>query len=87
MEIEIEKSSISAFAELEPGDVIVEYPVRDPEHNTYLVLCKDYGLGCMDNDYDGFCVDLGSGEIYGFYNSDTVIKLNAKLIATLPVAI
>ena len=82
MEIEIKNGTMNTFAKLKPGDVFVEYP-NNSEDSTYLVLCNDYGLGTEETSYDGFAVDLTLGEIYGFYNSDPVVKLDAKLIATL----
>ena len=82
MEIEIKNGTMNTFAKLKPGDVFVDDP-NNPEDNTYLVLCNDYGLGTEGTDYNGFAVDLTSGEIYGFYNFDPVVKLDAKLTATM----
>ena len=83
MEIEIDKTAINTFEDLKYGDVFVGYLTDDPENNIYLVISRDYGLG-IEDEFHGYAAGLKTGEIYGFYNSDPVIKMNAKLTATLP---
>lgn len=86
MEIEIKTSTRNTFASLRPGDIFINYETSNYDGYTYVVLSADFGLG-IDEDYDGYAADLGSGEIFGFYNSDPVAKLDAKLTATLSVAV
>ena len=84
MEIEIKTPAKSTFESLRPGDVFIDGETTNYDGYVYIVLSADYSLG-TDEDYDGYAADLGSGEIFGFYNSNPVAKIEAKLTATLSV--
>lgn len=80
MEIKINYLTPITFKDLKYGDV---FTTDDTGDDVYLVLSGDYGLG-MEKEFEGYAAEVKTGEIYGFYNSDPVIKLSAKLTATIP---
>ena len=76
MEIEKKNTKSLTFGNLKTGDVFL-----DKDNDVMMVVEKDYGLG--DNEYyDGYAIDLKTGDLYGFYDDDRVIKVSAKLTIT-----
>ena len=72
MEIEKKNTKSLTFGNLKTGDVFL-----DKDNNVMMVV----EIG--DNEYyDGYAIDLKTGDLYGFYDDDRVIKVSAKLTIT-----
>ena len=82
MEIEIKENEELTFKDLKVGDTFSD--CEDPGGgDVYLVLDEDHGLGNgEEDDFDGYAVNLLSGYIYGFCNTDEVYRLRVKCTAS-----
>lgn len=81
MEITFENTNEKTFKEIREGDTFLI-----PEINDSSVFMKVYANRDVDLDvskiFDGYAVDLITGEVFGCYNSEVIIpvKFEAKAI-------
>lgn len=79
MKITVENPNAS-FGDLKMGETFWPVGTWYEKDEIFMVIERDYSLGAGET-YDGYAINLKTGELYGFNNDENIIKYDLNITA------
>lgn len=79
MKITVENPN-AIFGDLKMGETFWATDGWFDKDEIFMVIECDYGLGAGEG-FDGYAINLKTGELYGFDNDDKIIKYDLEITA------